>query len=224
MGPASVVDAADVIEAAAAADALDSAEVVALSASRRPPPAAVELGSEPLWRAGSALVSALSAAAAAVWLCQRWMAADTPDLWGWILLSGLPALLAGWWGWRMATVPASRLTWDGREWRLRPRMSRPGRTAASAEYPLPSGCVCSPQVMIDLGGWMLLRLDNPSSAFGDKAVPRWVAVSEHLAGASWHGLRVALHGAPHGAPTGLPTQEPEPTLSPETPAQTVKAP
>jgi hypothetical protein len=187
----------------------------------------VELGPEPLWRAGSALVSALAAVVVTVWLCQRVVAADHLNSWGWIFLSSLSALSAGWWGWwgwRMATVPASRLTWDGREWRLRPRMSRPGRTAASAEYPLPAECVCSPQVMIDLGGWMLLRLDNPSSGSWNKAVPRWWAVSEHLAGASWHGLRVALHGALHGAPTALPTQEPEPPPSPDPPAQTVKAP
>ncbi len=189
---------------------MDPAEVVALSASRRPPPAAVELDSEPLWRAGSALVSALSAGAAAVWLCQRWMVSDTPNPWGWILLSGLPALLAGWWGWRLATVPAWRLTWDGREWRLRPGMSWPGRTATPSALPPSAEHVCHPQVMIDLGGWMLLRLDSASPALRDRASPRWVALSQNLAGASWHGLRVALHGAPAGHPSPEAAPPPPP--------------
>jgi hypothetical protein len=46
-------------------------------------------------------------------------------------------------------------------------------------------------VMVDLGGWMLLRF-RPGS--GAKAA--WFGVGRRDCGAAWHGLRCALFAAP----------------------------
>ena len=70
--------------------------------------------------------------------------------------------------------------------------------------------VCTPAVMIDLGVWMLLRLEATDKADGWRPSFQWVAVSQRLVGPSWHGLRVALYCAPPGRPDPLSTPPPSP--------------
>jgi hypothetical protein len=71
--------------------------------------------------------------------------------------------------WRLQPSHEVLLAWDGSQWSLG---SRHGRL----------------RVMVDVGGWMLLRLD-PAPA-GARA---WVAVGSARAGASWHALRAAVY-------------------------------
>lgn len=133
------------------------------------------------------------------------------------LLAGvlIAALMVGGVVWRRATVLPLALAWTGREWQL--RRGAPGALEAdsscSSVVPQPPAglCapsslgagldgsafeVCAPQVVIDLGPWMLLRLGAAPSWHG----PDWVAVSQRQVGRSWHGLRVALYGAPMTRP------------------------
>ena len=64
------------------------------------------------------------------------------------------------------------LRWDGAQWLLD---LQPGVAVA---------------VMIDLGPWMLLRIDGLAGQS-----PTWLALSRRDAGGAWHGLRAALYGA-----------------------------
>ncbi|MEI6025757.1 MAG: hypothetical protein WCT47_03575 [Betaproteobacteria bacterium] len=174
---------------------------------RTPPPAAVDLGPEPIWRAFAAVLWTLAVGTVASWLVQRLGIGGAPSAWAAVL--GL-ALAASFGVWRRGAALVLRLEWTGREWRLRPWLQAPpdALPAQSAHCAALLGAArpCAPMVMIDLGSWMLLRLDPQRGA----ASPDWVAVSQRLVGSSWHGLRVALYCAP----TGLP----DPAATPATPA------
>jgi hypothetical protein len=79
------------------------------------------------------------------------------------------AMLAAWVSWRCSIISAIELLWDGQRWRA-------------------GGAEVKPQVMLDLGGWLLLRLNGT-----DLRTTRWVDVGRAAAGPAWHGLRAALH-------------------------------
>jgi hypothetical protein len=174
--------------------------------SRTAPAVAVELGPEPAWRACCTVLWALTAAMVAVWLSQRWGLAPGPVLCAVCL--GL-ALVSGGIGWRMSGAPAARLEWTGRDWRLRQRMQASARAglieeggvaADPVDAELGPRLACAPEVMIDLGTWMLLRLGVPGRSRWSVRFSGWVAVSQRRVGRSWHGLRVALYGAPQARP------------------------
>lgn len=76
------------------------------------------------------------------------------------------------------------LRWDGLAW-----------SVADAEGGFRP--VTAPRLCIDLGGWVLLRLNDPS-----RRVANWAAVRRSGAPARWHDLRVALvaHGHGRGGP------------------------
>lgn len=176
--------------------------------SRSAPPVAVDLGPEPAWRAGCMLLWALAAGAGALWQGQRWGLAPEPAVWGVCL--GL-ALVSGWAGWHGASAPLARLEWTGREWRLRhrtPSSARAGRRedvnapGDLADTDLGAEQACAPEVMIDLGPWMLLRLGGSGQSPRGLSSAGWVAVSRRHVGVSWHGLRVALYGAPQAQSEG----------------------
>jgi hypothetical protein len=192
-----------------------------MATSRTPPPVAVGLGSEPFWRAFSALLCALAAAVLALWQCQQWGMTQHPVAWAVALaLVTLSACM----GWRGSFTALCRLEWTGREWRCRRRLlSRgPGRPEPSEinvgdrgtgdvdAAGLGAEQVCTPAVMIDLGVWMLLRLEATDKADGWRPSFQWVAVSQRLVGPSWHGLRVALYCAPPGLPEPVSTPPPSP--------------
>jgi len=167
---------------------------------------AVDLRSEPYWQAVCALLCALAAAAVALWQIQRWSLPQGPAIWGACL--GL-ALLSGWMGWRMAGAPVARLEWTGGEWRFRQPVQPSARDGLYAPAGMPgalvdadwgAGQACAPEVTIDLGTWMLLRLGVPGRSRWGLLSPDWVAVSQRRVGLPWHGLRVALYGAPHALP------------------------
>jgi hypothetical protein len=118
-----------------------------------------------------ALLQSLAAAAAAGWGL-AWVTGPQSAA------TALGALLAA------ATVlvrvapwrprPAVALVWDGSVWRV-------------------DGVPGPLRVSLDLGPWMLLRLQAGASGRFLGARTHWLPVSAAEAGASWHALRVAAH-------------------------------
>ncbi|WP_207184480.1 hypothetical protein [Rubrivivax gelatinosus] len=130
------------------------------------------------WRACQALLAALAAAALAAW-AHGWLADGYPSA----FFSLAAALAAGAFAWRLAVPRAVDLRWDGSSW--------------SAD-----GAGCRAEIVIDLGRWMLLRLDAPR---------RWLALDAREAGGRLHLLRAALYSpaattppSPPAAPAPLP--------------------
>lgn len=69
---------------------------------------------------------------------------------------------------RRPAAPAPRLTWAGQVWQL-------------------AGVDAQPQIALDLGGWMLLRVPA-----GQRT--HWLPLSPAAAPAGWPALRAALYG------------------------------
>ncbi|HYE70749.1 MAG TPA: hypothetical protein VD932_04410 [Aquabacterium sp.] len=98
------------------------------------------------------------------------------------VLVSLAAALGGWLGLHMLRPMRGRLRWDGERW-----WHLPG---AGTEHPLHSL-----DLMMDLGGWLLLRARLRE---GRRWPMRghWCGISSHDVGSAWHGLRVALYQGP----------------------------
>lgn len=117
------------------------------------------------WRLVQALVMALAATASTAWVL---------GLVRWPLLAALgvaPVVFVL--AWRRARPALRTLSWDGQRWLLDGW----------------EGGVC---VMMDLGGWLLLRFDPTAPA----ARRHWVPVSRSDAGPALHGLRAAVYCRP----------------------------
>ncbi len=149
----------------------------------RSTPPAVEVTLPP-GRREQGLVAALYGSACA--LLGAWIAshAEVPLVFAWPVAGAL----GGWLGWRAVKPMGGLLRWDGQGWW--------SGSDAGAAHPLHSV-----DLMMDLGGWMLLRARA-------EPVPRrlrpgcWCGIGRHDAGAAWHGLRLALyHGT--GAPAAM---------------------
>lgn len=106
----------------------------------------------------------------------------------------LPAL--GWLLWHELSAPAFHLRWDGRQWHW--------REVAAPESAGRSGAL---QVVVDFGGWMLLRL-HPGAGPTWRVGARWLPVSRHAMPERWHALRCAVYSpapsARHGATSPAP--------------------
>ena len=129
---------------------------------------------------------AISGAALAGWALAGWALANTDQTrqgaaWAIVLLATVAAGALGAWQAR-AALPAdgAYLGWDGQGWTLGRHPAADGK-AAPAETPL-----LAVVVAIDLGAWLLLRLQP---AAGPR---RWQAARAGQSGADWHGLRLAL--------------------------------
>ena len=126
------------------------------------------------WRVLQLLVHALSAAVLVGWMLAY--------LWSGVGVAATGATLAGLLALALASRrradQPSRLAWDGAAWTLLP----PRGEALAGQA----------RVMIDLGGWMLVRF-VPGS--------RWLALGRNGA-ADWQALRVALHALPPVRPQG----------------------
>jgi hypothetical protein len=155
-----------------------------------PPPVWVELGDEPVWRWGRALVWGTAILTVAAWAVAH---LELPLAWlGLAFAIGLVACLGCLWRLRLSS--RLRLAFDGTGWALR----------CQADSARPQACRV--HVALDLGDWMLLRIDLPppvgAAARGAGApwyLPRqWRAVSPRLAGTAWQALRVALYCAEQG--------------------------
>lgn len=123
------------------------------------------------WRLLQGSVFALAAASIGAWLA-AWAGLQAAMTFA---AAGLAALVAA----ALAVVcmrsHPRQLQWDGAGWEL-------------------DGQAAAPRLMLDLGHFLLLRLQLPYRAV------RWLGVSRREAGPAWHGLRVALlaHGQDGG--------------------------
>jgi hypothetical protein len=158
---------------------------------RAPPAFEVTLRDAPGWRAAQAVLWALAGAGLGAWLGAALDGQFDHGLAG--LFGGEPAgaqalaevaraaasltlaLLAGVIGWRLARPVQARLRWSGRRWEI-----------GTLEAWQPAGL----QSMLDLGSWLLLRVQPQ----GGRA--RWIGVSDASIGSSAHLLRAALYCAP----------------------------
>lgn len=184
---------------------------------RTPPPVSALLEQDRLWQWACAGLTGLAGVCLGVWLVLHGSTfLDQPlctvspastarvcGLWPWALpaLLGSAAAVAAW---RHAAAEALVLAWTGSRWQVRslePGLSSEGalldRHPLSSSGRLPAPAVsCVPALMIDLGHWMLLRLQVPGLAAGKAPRPMWRAVSAtRMDPWSWHGLRIALHCA-----------------------------
>jgi hypothetical protein len=134
------------------------------------PPVRVRAGASLGWRQVQAVLAAVAVGAIAWWAVALAHESARP---GAMLLGAgvamMGALLAARVSWRCSAVAAIELLWDGQRWRA-------------------EGAEVEPQVMLDGGGWLLLRLNGT-----DMRTTRWVDVGRAAAGPAWHGLRAALH-------------------------------
>jgi hypothetical protein len=132
------------------------------------------------WRTSVALLCAAAAASIAAWLqAGPWTAVAAA------LAAGVSLPLT-------RRVPC-RLSWDGERWRL-------GAAGAPLDE-LPCGTL---RVMIDVGGFLLLRFE----AEGARAM-QWLPVQRSGLEASWHALRCAVY-SPRPAASSVPPDDPSP--------------
>jgi hypothetical protein len=137
---------------------------------RAAPPVSVRCDSGVPWRLVQSGLMALASAVAVDWVLAHAAASPAPALG---VLAGVGAL-----AWRLTATQHFRLAWDGDCWTVD---GVPGRL----------------DVMMDLGGWLLLRL-RPTAA----GHSRWAAVTAREAGPALHGLRVAAYS--HATEQDLP--------------------
>ena len=134
----------------------------------------------PLWRGVLCLLPAVAATAVVYWAGRHAGVAT-----GWLLplaiLAGFGAAAAA-----SRSLPAGQqLGWDGAQWTC-------------------DGRAVHPQVLIDIGPWVLLRLwpalgapsAAPPAAASLACKRAWLAVSVGDAGPAWHALRAALYARP----------------------------
>jgi hypothetical protein len=158
---------------------------------RTPPPLSLEIGADPAWAAVQGSLLTLGAGALVFWSAlQR----DAAPSWHWVAVlvllvaTAVPSALAL--HTRRAARPL-RLTFDGVSWSCAQHHDGYMRRA------------CMPALAIDLGNWMLLRIDEEQTArkirrpfaLRPGARRHWLAVSSVHAASQWHALRVALYSS-----------------------------
>jgi hypothetical protein len=148
-------------------------------ARRQPPAARFDCHPDPCWRLacralyGAALAAIVfSLAAHAGWT-------------GAALTSVVAVALLIPWCWPRAPLLPSRLRWDGQAWWL-------GLRGIADEQ------VVQPEVVLDFGGWMLLRLRRRSAW----RLPVYLALRRRDQGLAWAQLRVLLWLARTGDEAG----------------------
>ncbi|MDE2082629.1 MAG: hypothetical protein KGI90_14860 [Burkholderiales bacterium] len=146
------------------------------------PPVSVQCDGGAGWRVLQTALPALAAFALGC-LAAGWAGlAPMPTLGSGLAASLVLAVIA----WRQAAPRPVRLAWDGQAW------SADGDVGALA-------------VMLDLGPWLLLRLDPKG---GGRR--RWIALAAHEAGAALQVLRAALYSrAPDATPRVSATRVPD---------------
>jgi hypothetical protein len=138
---------------------------------RAPPAVAVETAPTRALRATQSLLFAAAAAALAAWVAQRlgfWRGAAGAGAGAAVLGAAV--------GWRLRTSAPARVAWTGAAWEMATGPAGGGGT------PIPP-----PEVAVDLGRWMLLRLRPPGHR------PLWVEATERGAGDAWPAWRAAVY-------------------------------
>lgn len=128
---------------------------------RAAPPVGVTCPAAGAWRLAQALLAGVVAAVLLAWAGLHLGVAGAGVL-ACLLATG-PAV----WVWRRQRPAAAELRWDGQRWTV-------------------DGTDAEVDVMLDLGGWLLLRA-RPAAGAG-----RWLPLSRRDAGPAWHALRAAL--------------------------------
>jgi len=146
------------------------------------PPVALVCEGGKVWRGVCAGLPALAAASLAAWVAGHAGLAPTAQTLAALAAASSAAGLA----WHVAAPQRRSLAWDGEHWRLGP-----------------AGDAGHVSVMIDLGGWLLLR----HTGHGENAASTWLVVSARMVGAALHGLRVALQAHATAAPPGIDSPE-----------------
>ena len=144
---------------------------------RTAPAVQVVVAGQGAWRWAQAGLFALTSMLLAAWLLRLSGRADSAAA----CVFAMAGLVVGGLAlWRLSGRPRV-LRWDGTDWQLD---ITPGAVLAGQAA-----------VMIDLGGWMLLRFQ--AAAGGPVS---WLPVSRRRSPHEWHGLRAALFAARSVAP------------------------
>jgi hypothetical protein len=142
----------------------------------RAPPAAVwRVAPDRRWQAVGACLSAMATASVGVWLLQRLLhdhagaaleGQGSNGLLVWCVFFVVSACTAAaLWGWRAGAQPAGLLLWNGHQWRFQAH-GAPG--AVDGEVLI--------DLMLDSGGWMLLRLRPARVDAPHTGKPQWLSV------------------------------------------------
>jgi hypothetical protein len=149
------------------------------------PPVQAATRDDGVWLRIQQALCALAGAVPLYWAGSRFGWADSLWLATGAAAAGLGAAVVAGWAWRR--LPQT-LAWDGSGWSLR---------AAAG-----SSIGGDARLMIDLGGWMLVRFSPlPPSA------PHWLALSRRDAAGDWTALRVALYARSALPASGAATAE-----------------
>jgi hypothetical protein len=127
------------------------------------------------WRAFETFVVASACGVLAAWTIGLGV---VPGSWGWLAFGAAGAAAVGV---AIRKRPPVRLQWDGRGWRV-------GAPPAADAADLPAGQL---RVMLDLGGFLLLRFE-PQEPRRDAAAS-WLPVQRRGLEAHWHALRCAVY-------------------------------
>ncbi|HWP20322.1 MAG TPA: hypothetical protein VNO84_14425 [Burkholderiaceae bacterium] len=135
---------------------------------RRPASLEVHVRDHRLWRGAVLAAATVTLAGLAAWV------GAAPTQWPLAVLAAALTLVCSW---TAARAPAMRLRFDGQRWHWHP-LARPARSASGHA-----------RVMLDLGGWLLLRL-QPQTGQADVC---WLPVDARDLPAQWHALRCAVY-------------------------------
>jgi hypothetical protein len=152
------------------------------------PAVSVQVDPEPRWRLALAVLSVLSALIVVLWWIYK--ALNTPSPWtlGLVLTVWVLTGWAAWQSWRLRTPDCISIQWSGAQW-----------TVIDCSCRASTGEVV---VVMDLGGWMLLRFEPDRHALTTLRKPVWIPLSEQRLPQHWHALRCAVHGARPRAESG----------------------
>ena len=137
---------------------------------RAPPPFDLTLHDAPAWRVVQALLWALAGGSLGAWGAARVEAMTGAGVG--LAVAAAAAAAAGAMGWRLARPQQQRVRWSGQRWETLQQQHWQPATL---------------QAMLDLGGWMLLRV---RPVHGRSC---WIGVSDAAMGPPGHLLRAALY-------------------------------